>query len=228
MKPENSVYGSATAQLVNHLCQSKVRRKLIIMRHSARHYDLDNPVREPFLGLTPQGKDLSCQWGRQLPTGLHLHFFSSFISRCIETTYLIDKGYVAGGGTTEHTVIENSLAPYYVRDAVRLLENHLRGSDFYADWFGGQIPAEIIDHPRDVAKRMRQFWDKRLSRPEDKTDSLDICVTHDWNVYVILEAFFGLDPEAYGKVEYLDGAAVFQDRGQCYIEAPGHPPVVLP
>jgi broad specificity phosphatase PhoE len=225
MKQENKSYGFETAQLVDHLCQKGISKKLVVMRHSARHYDLDNPLREPFLGLTTEGKAFSYRWGKELPWGLHLHFFSSFISRCIETAYLIDKGYVASGGTTEHTIIENSLGPYYVRDAAKLLGNYLRVSNFFADWFGGHIPEKIIDHPRRIAQRMRNFCKERLSLPDEGT--MNICITHDWNVYVLIEAFFGLSPEAYGKVKYLDGIVVFKDRDRSYIEAPGQQPVEL-
>lgn len=215
------VFGAQTARLVKSICREGVTAKMVVMRHSARYYDFDNPVREPFLGLTEEGKSLAFEWGRDLPAGLHINFFASYISRCVETAYLIDKGYTAAAkGTTAHTMVETSLAPYYVRDPQGLLDNHLRQDDFYGAWFGGKIPEKFIDPTWKIARRMRRFWEGRLSQAVD--NHLDICITHDWNVYVVLDAFLGLNPEAAGKVEFLDGVVVYKEDGRLYIETPGH------
>ena len=40
-------------------------------------------------------------------------------------------------------------------------------------------------------------------------------------MYVVLDAFCGVDPGSYGKVDFLDGVVVFKEGDRLYIEAPG-------
>ncbi len=194
-----------------------------MLRHSARHYDTDNPINEPFMGLTEEGKELSFEWGKSLPPGRHLNFFSSFIGRCIETAYLMDKGYVASSGTTSHNAIELTLSPFYVKDALRLFEEHLKGSDFLPAWFNGSVPADVIDPPEKVATTMKAFWEKRFAE-NDCSNHLDICVTHDWNVYVLQWYFLKVPSEKRENVDYLDGMIIYKDKQEYYIAASGHEP----
>ena len=222
---ESACYGIKTRRLVESFLHddSGALRGLIVLRHSARHYDTDNPINEPFMGLTEEGKRLSFDWGKALPPGRHLNFFSSFIGRCIETAYLMDKGYVTAGGATSHNMIELTLSPFYVKDALRLFDEHIKGADFVTAWFNRDVPAEIIDPPEQVAVTMQNFWEKRFS---DNTlaDHLDICVTHDWNLYVLQWYFLGIPSEKREKVDYLDGLVVYKAGQHFYIAAPGHEP----
>lgn len=224
--PPSDRYGENTRQLVETFLDNDPKPGLVVVRHSARHYDTDNPINEPFMGLTEEGKQLSYRWGNELAPGRRINFFSSFIGRCIETAYLIDKGYVAAGGTTRHNTIEMTLSPFYVKDALRLFENHLKGSDFLSAWFNREVPPDIIDPPDIVATTMQKFWEKRFAE-NNGTDRLDICVTHDWNLYVLQWYFLGVPSEKREKVEYLDGMIVFKDNQDYVIAASGHPPQKL-
>jgi len=49
--------------------------------------------KEPFMGLTDVGKSFALELGKSLPAKLMPRLFSSTFGRCIETAYLIDKGY---------------------------------------------------------------------------------------------------------------------------------------
>ncbi|WP_408622811.1 histidine phosphatase family protein [Desulfosudis oleivorans] len=197
------------------------------MRHSARRY-AEHPAGEPFMELTEEGKEIAHAWGKALPPGAPVSFFSSFIGRCIETAYLIDKGHVAAGGQTRHTVIEETLSPYYVRNAHRFLEVCKTLSDFFTQWFAGRISPEIIDHPSDIAGRMAGFWHHRLDTGSTGEKTVDICITHDWNLFVAREYLLGLAHDAHGDVAYLDGVVVFEEKGKRYIVSPDNDPAVLP
>lgn len=223
MENASALYGIQTRQLAETFLNNGGTRGLVVLRHSVRHYDTDNPINEPFMGLTEEGKHLSYQWGNRLPPVKRLNFFSSFIGRCIETAYLMDKGHVAAGGATSSNMIELTLSPFYVRDALRLFEEYLKGPDFLSGWFDRTIPPDIIDPPAQVAATMMEFWKKRLA-DNRLSDQMDICVTHDWNLYVLRWYFLGLFPEKREKVEYLDGLIVFRDGNNYYIAAPGHDP----
>ena len=220
-------YGLSMARLLNDLYgREAVSRLVVVVRHSARRY-AENPASEPFMELTEEGKSLAYAWGSALPQGVPVSFFSSFIGRCIETAYLIDKGHVAAGGQTRHTVIEQTLSPYYVRSPLRFLETCKTLSDFFSQWFAGRISPEIIDHPADIAGQMRCFWEKRLDVSGTGGKTIDICVTHDWNLFAAREHLLGLAHDAHGDVAYLDGMVIFEEKGRRYIVSPDSAPLAL-
>lgn len=223
MNNETALYGRKVRHLIEtYLCDGS-RKGLVVLRHSVRHYDTDNPINEPFMGLTEEGKQASYAWGKALPPVKELRFFSSFIGRCIETAYLIDKGFVAAGGVTRHNKIESTLSPFYIRDALGLFENYLKGSDFLPAWFNRAVPPKIIDPPEQVAAAMIAFWKKRLM-DEASPARLDVCVTHDWNLYALRWHLLGIFPDHREKVDYLDGLVVFRDGNSDYAVSPGHEP----
>ncbi len=223
MTNELASYGTETRQLVETFLDKRTTRGLVVLRHSVRHYDTDNPINEPFMGLTEEGKQLSYRWGRSLSLNKRLNFFSSFIGRCIETAYLMDKGYVAGGGVASNNVLEPTLSPFYIRDALRLFEKYLKEPGFLPAWFNRAVPPDIIDPPEQVAETMLGFWEKRLFEAT-ASDQMDICVTHDWNLYVLRWYFLGIPPDSPEKVDYLDGLVVFRERKNCYVAASGLDP----
>jgi hypothetical protein len=226
MKDASALYGLQTRQLVETFLADGTTRGLVVLRHSVRHYDTDNPINEPFMGLTDEGKLLSYQWGNSLPPKKRLNFFSSFIGRCIETAYLMDKGHVAAGGVTSNNRIEPTLSPFYVRDPLRLFEEYLKKQNFLTGWFNRAIPPDVITPPEQVATVMLDFWKKRLS--DDRiSDQIDVCITHDWNLYVLRWYLLGVFPEAQENVDYLDGLIVFRDGSSDYVAAPGYDPRVL-
>lgn len=221
-------YGDTTRRLLEETIKAgDVSRMLVIMRHSARHYDHENPINEPFMGLTEEGKAISHDWGAALPKGMTVGFYSSFIGRCIETAYLIDKGYVRQGGETRHNIIEKTLSPYYVRDAGRLFQDYMTEAAFFQQWFAEEIPESIIDHPGDIARELAGFCVERLVSGGPDTPGMDIGITHDWNLYVIRQYLLGVPFAQQGKVEYLDGVVVYQQGGYFYLMTDGCAPKEL-
>jgi len=215
------------AALAEGLSAKGVTRGMIVLRHAARHYDSDNPLNEPFMGLTEEGKNMAFDWGRRFPINTCLNFFSSNIGRCIETAYLIDKGYAAAGGRTRTNVIESTLSPFYVRDVRRLFETYFNESDFFPQWFAGDIPSDVISPPEKIARTQRSFWEQRLEDESQSVEGWDIGVTHDWNLYVLRYCFLGLPYEVQKKVDYMDGVIVYREKAGCRITAPGLAPTVL-
>ncbi len=209
-------YGQSTLDLIKTLINEGINRFSVIQRHSARYYDREHPEMEPFLVLTEEGKQYAYELGKSLPVGLEVNLFSSAFGRCIETAFMIDKGYTSRGGRTRSNIVEKLLSPSYVKKpfelATCLQEPH---EDFVRAWFDGKISSDIIEPPEIAAKKIVQLLVDRLEvLPEN---SVDINVTHDWNVYLIKEQIMGLRHEDVGRVAYLEGLVVYESSGQLYI-----------
>jgi len=219
--------GGKTAALAAERIADGVDRGLIVMRHAARHYDSDNLMNEPFMSLTDTGRSQALDWGRKFPVTTRLNLFSSHIGRCIETAYLIDKGFLAAGGQTRTNLVEQTLSPFYVADAQRLFAEYLPLPDFFARWFAAEIPADVILPPAEVVRAKQAFWRQRLANGRPLPAGWDVCVTHDWNIYLIFYEIFGIPMEEQDKVEYLEGVVVYPEADQWVVTAPGQKPVVL-
>ncbi|MFW5988932.1 MAG: hypothetical protein ACOCPQ_01735 [Desulfosudaceae bacterium] len=219
--------GRDTARLAAEMISEGVDRGMVVMRHAARHYDPDNLLNEPFMCLTEEGRRHSFDWGRQFPATTRLNLFSSHIGRCIETAYLVDKGYLAAGGRTRGNLIEKTLSPFYVADAQRLFREYLPRPDFFSAWFNEEIPGSVIMPPGRIVSAKQAFWRQRIMEGSHSHKGWDVCVTHDWNLYLIRHVLCGISIEDQEKVDYLGGVVIFADEGRCYLTAPGQSPVRL-
>ena len=220
-------FGLNTVNTIATLKSQGVSRMVVIMRHSARFYKPDRPSVEPFLGLTEEGKEYSHRMGSKLPTDMGLRFFSSPVGRCIETAYLIDKGNTAQGGKTESNKIKPTLAAFYVKDVGQIFQGIKKHSvaGFFREWFDGKVPENVMTNPVDAADRIKQFL---ISLLHETTDPMiDIAISHDWYMYVLKEYFLKQRLEDFGKVEYLEGAALFEKSGELFMANHQSEPVPL-
>jgi broad specificity phosphatase PhoE len=215
LMPERE-YGKTTLELIHGLVDQGIEKMSILMRHSARHYDLEHMEREPFLALTEKGKELSFNLGKELPAGMLLRPYSSVFGRCVETAYLIDKGYVSQGGQTVHNRIEDLLAPSYVKKPFELSKIlRARLPDFVRHWFEGNISAEIIDPPNQAARAIAHMLAEKLEEQPEK--QINLAISHDWHLYLVKEQIMGLKHEDVGRVDYLEGVAIYRQDGRTYI-----------
>ncbi len=210
-------YGNSTLEMINQLKAEGISRMSVLIRHSARHYDHERPEREPFMVLTGKGKQYSWELGRALPEELVVSFSSSSFGRCIETAYLIDKGYVSRNGHTVNCKIEELLSPSYIKKPLEVLNTMLETrSGFIRHWFDGSISPDIIETPEKAAREILDLLLKRLGTLPENT--INIGVSHDWNLYLLKEQIMGLKHEEVGLVEYLEGVVVYETSGQYYIK----------
>ncbi len=209
-------YGKSTKDLIQNLTDRGITKMSVMIRHSARHYDSENPQNEPFLLLTEEGKEFSYNLGKSLPPDYTLRFYSSMMGRCIETAYLIDKGYVAQNGLTEHNKMEPFLAPSYVKKPFELMKVLQKTSpNFIRHWFAGKISSDIIDPSQPAAQFIVEMLVEKLKDLPD--NHINMGVSHDWNLYLVKEHVMGLKHENVGKVEYLEGLVVYQEKGKMYV-----------
>jgi hypothetical protein len=213
---------TGTIELVRRLAESGSDRISLIMRHSARSYDADMR-KEPFLGLTQEGKKMALEFGRKLPDGFQLRSFSSYIGRCIETAYLIDRGYSMKGGATGIPEIEERLAPFYIIDLRKILgmASSYTAAAFIRKWIDGGIPEDIMMSPSSASFQMLDFLKHKLEDDPYGSRVLNVCITHDWNMYLIRELFLGIRQEEAGEVAFLEGVAVYEKGGEFFIAGRG-------
>ncbi|MBU3915770.1 histidine phosphatase family protein [bacterium] len=213
---EENNFGRNTLKLISDLKERGINRFSVIMRHSARHYDRENPQTEPFQGLTEEGKEYAYNLGKGIPRDLTIRLFSSTFGRCIETAYLIDKGFTAMGGSTINNTINIKLAPSYVKkpySLAKIMREEI--PDFVRYWFEGNISTDIIDSMDNAAIEIVGFLvDELKELPENH---VNITISHDWNMYLIKEHFLDLKHEAAGKVEYLEGAVIYKENDKVYM-----------
>lgn len=218
---------SPTNALIRNLNRRGIDRISLAIRHSARHYDKDVKM-EPFMCLTPKGRNMASDMGAALPENFTLEFSSSYIGRCIETAYLIDKGFVEKtGGVTRNNRIAEPMTPFYVRD-IKKTVNCLMEQDvftFIRRWMNGDYGDDMLMHARTAAETMMRFMIGGLGEIEHNT--LQICVTHDWNLYLLKEYGLGLSHEDKGKVDYLEGVAVYEQNGRFFMVNHQSDPVPL-
>jgi broad specificity phosphatase PhoE len=209
--------GGQTLTIIQRLHEQGIRKIAAIMRHSERHYDKENPFREPFMSLTENGKEMSRKFGEQLPAGMILRAFSSFIGRCIETAYLIDKGYTSKGEKTASNIVELFLSPFYAKNPAEILKTFLEAGSlsFIRSWLDGDFSSELIENPENSAKKIVGFAKEKLT--ESLEGHIDIFVSHDWNLYLVKEVFLGLKHEDYGKIEYLESVVLYSQNDNIYI-----------
>lgn len=217
MHEKEIIRDKETLLMISNLIDQGVEKISIIMRHSARYFGQD-PKMEPFMGLTETGKGFAMNFGKALARKPDPVFFSSLFGRCIETAYLMEKGYNQRHASFKgHNTLETNLAPFYIQDMESAFTTFAKlGSDkFLRTWFDKGLDHTMMQDSEETADLLTDFL-------ESKLDGLDpgqiaICVSHDWNLYPLKEHKLNLPFEEYGKVEFLESVVVFEQDGKHFI-----------
>jgi hypothetical protein len=214
MELKHEVRARQTVETITELLENGIKKMSVIIRHSDRHFPEEARM-EPFMGLTEAGKSFALELGKSLPEKSVPKLFSSTLGRCIETAYLIDKGYTQQYKTpVDHTITSDHLAPFYIKDIEKAI--HLvmdQGSDlFIRNWFDNKIDTEVMEHPEKTSTILSKFMTDRLIQLND--NEIAVCVSHDWNIFPLKEFKLGLPHETKGDVGYLDGVVFYEDGGR--------------
>jgi broad specificity phosphatase PhoE len=234
--------GDRVIELIEHMLSQGVRHMSVLMRHSAREFapdfhELENP-------LTPEGRDLALRLGKKLPKRLTLRGYASPVHRCMETAELVLAGHRREGGESiEHRPME-ALGPFFVLDGAEAVKG-LQGAgalqsesgslvadgphaaavvgSFVQEWVAGKVPRDVLI-PADTAARI-VFWvlHEKYSHPPSDCH-LDVCVTHDMTVMLLMDRLLGQPAGAY-VVEYLDGLVAFEQEGGQWLQSVHGPAV---
>lgn len=227
MERKYALKSQDTLNTITTLLDRGITRMSVILRHSDRFYNKDYRM-EPFMGLTEPGKSYALELGKRLPLTIVPKLYSSHFGRCIETAYLIDKGYTMVHGTPlPHNVTHEILAPFYIRDIEKALGLMAAsgGQTFIRNWFDHAIDEHIMENPEFTADRLTDFMIGCLS--DLKTGQVAVCVSHDWNIFPIKEFKLGIPHEGAGDVGYLDGVVFYEEDGTTFALTREADPVAL-
>ena len=219
MERKYELRSKETLNTITGLMDRGITQMSLILRHSDRHYCKD-PMMEPFMGLTEQGKTYALDMGAGFPADLTPRLFASRFGRCIETAYLVDKGFTrANAIELNHTVTSQTLTPFYIKDIGKALELMMvkGGTAFIRSWFDREIDDTVMEDPERTADVLTDFMLERLDEVE-KTGGpgASVCISHDWNIFPIKEFKLGLPHEGAGDVGYLDGVAFYRENGAAW------------
>ncbi len=216
-----------TLNAVNCLLDQGIKKISLLVRHSERLFSTEAGM-EPFMELTHAGKTYAYDFGRALRPEPVPMLSSSFMGRCIETAYLIDKGFThKHNQILPHNTVDNRLAPFYIKDIDKAVERILvEGNDlFIRNWFDGKMDETIIENPKKTADLICDFMMEQLKNLPD--NQMAISVTHDWNIYPLKEFKLSLRHEEYGDVGYLESVLFFEKNNRYYITCFQTDPVEL-
>ncbi|MBW2654582.1 MAG: histidine phosphatase family protein [Deltaproteobacteria bacterium] len=216
-----------TIDTINHLLDNGITKISALIRHSDRFFTKD-PKLEPFMGLTDTGKAAAVNFGAAIQSTLLPKLTSSFIGRCIETAYLIDKGYTRKHDRIiDHNALSDMLSPFYVKDpqkAIPYIENQ-GNAVFLRNWFDNRFDESIMENPERTSDFLSKFMIEQIKNL--KENQIAICISHDWNIYPLKEFKLGLKLETAGDVGYFDGVIFFEKDHQYYITNYQTSPVLL-
>lgn len=182
----------------------------VFIRHAERYPIIDVTSHAQVL-LTPQGEADAVVTGSLLPPDRCVRLWHSRVRRCKQTAERIAEGFATAGGRVELAGELESLCGSFVRDSdgFSALTRQHGGNDFIRSWFDGCFDPAVID-PRDVAAaRLLSVAQEALGTSQP--DSLNLLVTHDWEIMTMRETYLGVRHEDVGWAEYLDGLAMAWD-----------------
>lgn len=178
-----------------------------MMRHAARHPIAD--PKEPHLAeLTAEGCAAAEQLGARLGDFGRVRLFHSPVKRCRQTAECVARGAEQAGVRVELFGAHEELGIDYIRDvaeAGRLSVIH--GEHFVRLWFEGRVPPHVIDPAPALAARKVAFVERRLTEIAHEPSTLDLHVSHDWNIIILREHLIGVRHEDAGWLTFLDGVS---------------------
>ncbi len=179
------------------------KKAILIIRHAER-YTIDEIENVHLPLLTEKGKRDSFQFGRDLSKIGEVRLFHSPVMRCQETAVEISRGLNESGN--EAAVAGHALelgGPFIAGDwkdiAAEIKRHGYR--EFVRMWFDGKVSEKTIMPLGRSAILTTEFF----LRQYNDSDTFIINVTHDWNLMILREHYFGLRHEDLGLPDFLDG-----------------------
>ncbi len=156
--------------------------------------------------LTEKGHREAFELGKELARYSPILFHHSPVERCRQTVEDMAAGVTAGGGSSEiRGAIETLGGPYIVGDWERIVDMVVAmGNDaFLRKWFDGDVEPGILLPLPAAAEQQLGVLAAQLARGDEVT----VNVSHDWNLMLIREHFFGLRHDDIDLPPFLDGIA---------------------
>ncbi|MBA3849416.1 MAG: hypothetical protein C0502_05400 [Opitutus sp.] len=176
-----------------------------VLRHAARH-PISDPERPELAELTGEGRKHAVAFGAGLAGFARVRIFHSPVLRCRQTAECIALGGTRAGAGVEIAGARPELGIDFIRDlkeAGRLSELHR--DHFVRLWFEGAVPPGVADPIPELAARKLAFVRARLGEIAGASGTLDLHVSHDWNILALREHLVGVRHEEAGWLAFLDG-----------------------
>lgn len=187
-------------QLKNIPCGKKFT---LVLRHAERD-PIEQMERAFDALLTENGKKTAVKLGEKISSLNPFTFYHSPVERCKQTAEAMINGIAANNGKADLGGMDLMLgAPYLIGDWRLIAEMVTKQGQekFIRTWFNGEVPENLVLSLEESAKKQLRGLIKQLQ--SSKTNCVNI--THDWNIVLLKEYFFGLQHEQDGMPEYLDG-----------------------
>lgn len=179
----------------------------LVLRHSIRE-EIQDARNSEGANLTEEGRLLAEDFGSKIPKDRYVRLFHSPVERCKETADLILKGFQRDGGKGKVCGSEFRLGCPYILDPDRLLGlvNELSGPGFVSEWMSDNIDAELIESKEIATDKLFMFIGKKVK--PSAADVINIHITHDFNIILLLALVKDLKNVNYSWPGYLDGAII--------------------
>ncbi len=207
-----------TAKIINDLHRDGITKYVMLMRHSER--SIGTAETDLLMELTEEGKQAAYEFGQALRSDSLIRFFSSFVHRCVETSALIEKGYLSGAGKTTSNTVIDPLYAFFINDLLKANQMRYDLFDkgdwprFFRNWFDGKYSTDIIE---DAAQAAQTLLNTLLELLQDPLAYGNICISHDINLFLIKEYYLGLRPEDNEFIQFLEGVIIYKQNGGYYI-----------
>lgn len=192
------------------------RHFAIIMRHAQRDAIID--IRDALMvPLNPEGIKAARKLGTEMQHLGKLSLYHSPVYRCQETAESMVDGLA-----NESSVVGpmDVLGGPYVKGEWSALAHEISREGmlpFVRKWFDNKIDSDLM-HPLEyVAELKINYLREMLSR-----NISTIHVTHDWNILILREYFFGLKHEDLGNPDFMDGIICYQEGNSMILKYHQH------
>ena len=172
----------------------------IVLRHSIRE-EIKDATQSQHQLLTDEGKELAVDFGSKLPITKKIRLFHSHVKRCEETAICIKQGFK---GEVSDIIVHNSLTGFYLLNPEPILRdvNKIGGYKFISNWFSDFYPDNQLMRALNARKQMTDYIIQNFDK-----NYLDIYVTHDWNIVLLLSHRYKVIENNYLWPNYMNGVS---------------------
>lgn len=182
---------------------SDITSPAIVIRHTERE-KIEDPNENYDASLTKKGKKDAIDFGNRLPKNQNIRIYHSWIHRCQRTAELILKGLRDNGGKGNIIGGKDFISFHFFGDEERGLKlfNEYGIEGFVQNWFSNNLDKSVVHEPNQCRKKVLNSILNNFS------NSLDIFVTHDWNIILLLSYLYDLPEEDFKWPGFLEGVLI--------------------
>ncbi len=176
---------------------------IVILRHSDRE-EISDAKKSFDVPLTDQGKAIARILGNELSKINSYRLYHSDVPRCRNTAKSIAEGIEASQGSVTILGERDYLGGFFIKDfnSVLGLANQVTGLEFMLKWFAGEIEeSEIIPFNKATNYLLSSLLNESN---ENERSEVDIYITHDWNMMLLLYKIFNFQESKLRWPYYLE------------------------